>query len=106
MSEMVPLPGTEALQLQPALQQARPLQRGVDPAETRESAVQFEAVFISQMLQHMFAGIKTDPMFGGGQAEDIYRSMLVEQFGMEMARSGGIGLADSVSRELLTLQEA
>ena len=106
MTETAPLPGAEALALQPALQQARPLQHGTDPAAARESAVQFEAVFISQMLQHMFAGIKTDPMFGGGQAEDIYRSMLVEQFGMEMARSGGIGLADAVTRELMTLQEA
>ena len=106
MSDLAPLPGTEALAHQPALQQTLPLQRGVDPAQTRESAIQFEAVFISQMLQHMFAGIKTDPMFGGGQAEDIYRSMLVEQFGTEMARSGGIGLANAVTRELLTLQEA
>ncbi|MCB9948858.1 MAG: rod-binding protein [Rhodospirillaceae bacterium] len=77
-----------------------------DVSSARQAAEDFEAVFLSQMLQHMFAGIETDPMFGGGQAEEIYRSMMIEQFGDEMAKAGGIGLADAVTRELLTLQEA
>lgn len=100
------LPGAEALAVRPVAPPPRPLQRTGDASQAREAAVEFEAVFLSQMLQHMFAGIETDPMFGGGQAEEIYRSMMIEQFGAEMARSGGIGLADAVTRELLTLQEA
>ena len=31
--------------------------------------------------------------------------MMVEQYGKSIARSGGIGIADSVEREILKLQE-
>ena len=54
----------------------------------------------------MFAGIKTDALFGGGPAEDIYRSLLVEEYGKAISRAGGIGIADQVQREILALQEA
>lgn len=100
------LPGTQALASRPTAPAPRPLTMTGDVSSARQAAVEFEAVFLSQMLQHMFAGIETDPMFGGGQAEEIYRSMMIEQFGDEMAKAGGIGLADAVTRELLTLQEA
>lgn len=81
------------------------------PAAQRESAMrkaseEFEAVFLSQMLAPMFAGIKTDGPFGGGHAEEIFRSMLVEETGKTIARAGGIGLADAVYRQLLIYQEA
>jgi peptidoglycan hydrolase FlgJ len=47
-----------------------------------------------------------DGYFGGGPGEDIYRSMLVEQYGKSLARAGGIGMSDAVQREILRLQEA
>ncbi len=71
----------------------------------RKAARDFEAVFIGQMLQPMFAGIKTDGIFGGGHAEEIFRSMLVEEMGKTIASSGGIGVADAVYRELVSIQE-
>lgn len=81
------------------------------PAEQRESAMraaarEFEAVFLSQMLAPMFAGIKTDGPFGGGHAEEIFRSMLIEETGKTISRAGGIGIADAVYRQLLIYQEA
>ena len=69
------------------------------------AAQDFEAVFISQMLEHMFDGVETNEMFGGGEAEDIYRSMMIDEYGKMMSKTGGIGLADHVKRQLLTLQE-
>ena len=38
-----------------------------------DTAQDFEAVFISQMLEHMFDGVETDPLTGGGEAEDEQR---------------------------------
>ncbi len=81
--------------------------RGNPQAEAaRQTAIEFEAVFLSQMLAPMFEGLDEDPLFGGGPGEDIYRSMLVEEYSNAIARAGGIGIADAVQREILRLQEA
>lgn len=70
------------------------------------TAEEFEAVFLSTMLSQMFTGLPTDGPFGGGHAEETFRGMLIEQYGKEIAATGGIGIADEVARELLRLQEA
>ncbi len=74
--------------------------------EVRRVAEEFEAVFIAQMMAPMFQGLETDELFGGGPGEDIYRSVLVEEYGKSIARAGGIGLSDAIQREILRLQEA
>ena len=76
-----------------------------DPKAVRHAAEEFEAVFISQMLAPMFETVNTDELFGGGPGADIYRSMMVEEYGKTIARAGGLGIADAVQRELLALQE-
>ncbi len=68
-------------------------------------AQDFEAVFLTQMFQHMFNGLDADPLFGGGQAETTYRSLMLNEYGKEVAKNGGVGLADHVSRTLLAAQE-
>lgn len=73
--------------------------------QARKTAQEFEAFFLSQMFQHMFAGIGTDSMFGGGQGEEMWRSMLVDQYGKEVAAKGGVGIADQVMKALLQTQE-
>ena len=77
-----------------------------DPATAREAAEEFEAFFLSQVLDSMFKGIKSDGMFGGGSAESAIRPMLLQEYGKLLAQRGGIGLADAVMRELLITQEA
>lgn len=73
--------------------------------EARKAAQDFEAFFLSQMTGYMFAGIRSDGPFGGGQAETIYRSLLNNEYGKAISRAGGIGIADVVQREILKLQE-
>ena len=79
--------------------------RGRDRTAIRAAAEQFEAVFLSQILAPMFETVDTDPMFGGGPGEKMYRSLLVDEYGKAIARSGGVGIADQVEREMLKLQE-
>lgn len=76
-----------------------------NPNKIEEAAKEFESVFISQMLSHMFSGVEVDPLFGGGHAEEMYRSLLVDEYGKVISQAGGIGLADHVKQELLSLQE-
>ncbi len=73
--------------------------------QVRAAAEEFEAVFLSQMLEPMFKGIETDGMFGGGSSEKIYQSVMLQEYGKALARSGGVGIADAVEREILRLQE-
>lgn len=73
--------------------------------EARKVAEDFEAFFLAQMTGYMFSGIPTDGPTGGGQAETIYRSLLNNEYGKAMSRTGGIGIADEVYREILKLQE-
>lgn len=80
----------------------------VDPAkraQIRKAADEFENVFVSQMLGHMFDGIEVDETFGGGHGEEMFRSMLTEQYAKQVNHRGGFGIADQVYRELLRAQE-
>jgi len=68
-------------------------------------AEDFEAVFLTQMFQHMFAGIEANKEFGGGHAENVYRSLMLNEYGKQVAARGGIGIADQMKSTLLAQQE-
>ena len=101
----LPIDTTSALN---ALRPAIPTVPGKtnDPASIKKVAQQFEAVFISQFLGEMFSGISTDGPTGGGQGEEMFRSLMIDEYGKQFAAQGGFGLANAVQRELLKSQEA
>lgn len=72
----------------------------------KDAATEFEAVFISQMMSHMFNSVEVDPMFGGGHGEEMFRSMMVEHYGKQLADAGGIGIAEQVTAKLIDMQAA
>jgi flagellar protein FlgJ len=77
-----------------------------DPKEADRVAREFEAMFLSNMLQPVFAGIKSSKgFFGGGHAEDAFQAMLVDEYGKVMAKAGGVGIAQMVRDQILKLQE-
>ena len=85
---------------------APPVPRAAKTAGQAEKAARdFEAVFLGQMLKHMFSGIGTDPVFGGGHGETVFRGLLIDEIGKQIATTGGIGIADRVKRDLLRAQE-
>ena len=71
---------------------------------TRNAAQDFESVFVSQMMEPMFQGLKTDGMFGGGQGEAVFRSLMIQEVGKEISKSGGVGISDAVFGEMLRMQ--
>ena len=70
----------------------------------KETAQKFEASFLSVMMQQMFEGVKTSEPFGGGQGEEMFKSVMAEAMAKQVTRAGGIGLAPTVEREMLKLQ--
>ncbi|MCH9852686.1 MAG: rod-binding protein [Alphaproteobacteria bacterium] len=72
----------------------------------RETAQQFESFFLQTVLESMTKTIGSEDTIGdGGNAEKIWRSQMNEHFAEAITQSGGIGIADSVYKELLALQE-
>ncbi|MBP7336636.1 rod-binding protein [Niveispirillum sp.] len=70
-----------------------------------KAAQEFEAVFLSQMLSQMWQGVESDETFGGGEAENTWRGMMVEEYGKQISKAGGLGLADQVKAEMIRMQE-
>lgn len=68
--------------------------------EIERVAKEYEEVAINKMLQQMNEGIKPDPIFGGGHAEEIYRDMLITQHAKIIAETGGIGIAESIKKDM------
>jgi flagellar protein FlgJ len=65
----------------------------------RETARQFESLFIKMMLSSMREASEGDPIFDSDQSQ-LYRGMFDDQMSLELSRGGGIGLADALIEQL------
>lgn len=74
-----------------------------DRAKIARTAKDFEASFVSIMLNQMFEGVGGGE-FSGGQGEKMFQSFLMDAFSKQMTNAGGIGLSAQVQREMLKLQ--
>jgi hypothetical protein len=77
-------PATEQRTLAPATDKRAPR----DPA-----FVEFEAMVLQTFVQSLLPKDAAS-VFGRGTAGEVWKSMLAEQIAREIARSGGIGIAD------------
>lgn len=77
----------------------------VVPGRIRETAQQFEATFLSQMMKPMFEGLSTEAPFGGGDAEQTWRGFLIDAMAKQTVKAGGIGLSDKIMSEMMRMQE-
>jgi peptidoglycan hydrolase FlgJ len=105
-----PTTGTDMLAIKDVTTRANPgIKLRGGQALTREkidaTAQEFEAQFISQMMSTMFSTVDTSESLAGSDAEEVYTSMLENEYGKIIARSGGIGVADQVKQILMKQQE-
>jgi peptidoglycan hydrolase FlgJ len=75
-------------------------------AKADAASKEYEGIFISQFLGSMFSGIKTDGITGGGQGEEMFRSLMINEFGKSIEQRGGFGLAANMKAQLLKHQES
>ena len=97
--------GASMLMTQPAPLAAAP-KATADTAKADAASKEYESVFISQFLGSMFSGIKSDGITGGGQGEEMFRSLMVNEYGKSLQQRGGFGLAAQMKAQLLKHQEA
>jgi Rod binding domain-containing protein len=64
-----------------------------DP-KIREAAEGFEGIFMSMLVEEMMKGTET------AEANPLYAGLMTQKLGDQLARSGGIGLADLIERQL------
>ncbi len=94
-----------AVSLLSATQVQEPKANGVKSEEKlNKIAKDFEAVFLSEMLKPMFEGIEVDDTFGGGKGEEIFRGMMLQEYGKELAEKDITGIQTQVKNKLLEAQ--
>ena len=76
----------------PAVAPAAPQTAG-DP-KIREAAEGFEGIFMSMLVDEMMKGTQVS------EANPVYSGLMTQKLGDQLARSGGIGLADILERQL------
>jgi len=70
-----------------------------------KTAKDFESSFLSVMVGEMFEGVNTtESTFSGGQGEQMFKSFMSDAIAKQVSRSGGIGIAATVQKEMLKLQ--
>ncbi|MBO9623731.1 MAG: rod-binding protein [Sphingomonas sp.] len=87
----------------PPVTPEKPLPK-VNPKQA-DTAKSFEAVFLGQMTQMMLESVEQDGEFSGGHGEEMFRGVLAEKLGTEIARRGGVGLAPVVLDQILKMQQ-
>jgi len=69
-------------------------------AALKKVAQDFEALFVGMMLKSMRATVGKDTLTGGGNGEEVYRSLLDQEYALSIARGEGLGLARSIEQQL------
>lgn len=71
---------------------ARPVSGLASRSGELEPLARFESFVLGSFVETMLP--KDEGFFGGGMAGNVWRSMMAERIGEEIARGGGVGIAD------------
>jgi len=70
-------------------------------AKIRESAQEFEAIFLETMLKSMRDSVQKSGLIDGGNAEKMYESMLDSEYAKQMSAQSMTGIAENIEKQLL-----
>ncbi|MDI1229318.1 MAG: rod-binding protein [bacterium] len=101
----IPLPASADIAMHQARQAQVAQPNTKSDAKIEKSAQEFEAMFMGEMTTIMFEGVGDDPMFGGGNGEKMFRSLLTQEYGKAMAAGTGTGIATEMKKMMLQIQE-
>lgn len=92
-----------------AAEKARQLQRQGGAAglgekqrlQARKVSQDFEGLFVGMMMKSMRSTVQEDKMTGGGHGEEVYRSLLDQEYATAAVKRGGVGLAKQIEKEIV-----
>ncbi len=71
-----------------------------DPSKAiRQTAEQFEAYFVQQMMNTMRESIEKSDLVEGGSM-DMYQDLMDKEVSLSLAKRGGMGLANMLERQM------
>lgn len=73
-----------------------------DDKKLYQTCQELESVFISRVLDSMRATISRSNLLSRGFADDVYESMLYDEYAKNISQSGSTGLADILYQQLKT----
>jgi murein DD-endopeptidase MepM/ murein hydrolase activator NlpD len=74
--------------------------RGDSPEKIRAAAAEFESIFVTQMFKAMRKTVPEGGITGGGFGGRVYQEMLDGEYARLLSVGGGLGLGQSIAREL------
>ncbi len=61
----------------------------------------FEGLFVGMMMKSMRETVGKDKLTGGGHGDEVYLSMLDQEYAAAAVKRGGLGLAQQIEKELV-----
>jgi flagellar protein FlgJ len=71
-----------------------------DDPRLRAACAEMESLFLSHLLKEMRATVEKSGFISGGQAEEIFTSLLDVEISKKMSAAGGIGLSAMLLEQL------
>ena len=79
--------------------------RGASSSEDqklREATLDFETLFIKQMLNSMKKTVNKSGLLDGGMGQEIFEDMLYDEYAKKIATTAGLGISDMMFNQLST----
>jgi flagellar protein FlgJ len=95
----VPGSGTNLMETAIAKTDRSPAAR--EAVAAKKVAKEFETMFVGMMLKSMRETTGKDKLTNGGHGEEIYRSLLDQEYAKALTEHGGVGLATMLERQLV-----
>lgn len=71
----------------------------------KKVAREFESLMVNEMIKAMRLTEGKDPLTGGGRGEEIYRSLLDQEYAQAIASQGTLGLAKLIEQQLVKTEK-
>ena len=71
-----------------------------DSVQLKKACVQFEQLFLQMVFKQMKASVPRSDFFPSSYARDVFESMMDEKLMEKAAESGGLGIAETMFRQL------
>ncbi|MCX8500250.1 MAG: rod-binding protein [Alphaproteobacteria bacterium] len=93
----------EAVRQKIEARSAERLKPGQSQEQFQQVSREFEAMFMAEMLKPMFEGVgNPNGIFGGGHGEEVFKSLMVQEYGKILADRGGLGIAKQLEARYQT----
>jgi flagellar protein FlgJ len=101
MDPTKPLSGNEIPRQTDAAKPGKSVVQEKDRLAAKKVARDFESMFVGIMFKSMRETVGKDSLTGGGHGEEMYRSMLDQEYAKAAGEGQGLGLAGTIEKELL-----